>query len=217
MKLFTKNKTIRFNLENAELLGYGVEGTVYKFDNYLIKLFNEERLNSLNTLEQLKLLKEIDLKRFVLLTDVLYNKNGKLIGCKMDEINNILPISYLYTRRIKYLIEEILIIYEDLEKLSNNNILIDDIYHNFLFNGNINIIDGSMYKIDYNSFNKNFDYLNDFLIYLIFIKPSKLNINKKTINYIKKNILKDKCLINYLEDQGIDNKIKSLIKKEIIC
>lgn len=153
-----------------KLLASGEEGKVYKVEDGLIKIFNNERRENIINIDEniYKKLSLIKTNRFYLPTSLIY-ENNKFIGIKMNEFKEFGKITDARSIEINEIIKELKLIEEDIKTLSDNGILIRDMkIGHILFNmldSKIGIIDCGLYEesCDKNLYLNNLIYMNYYL------------------------------------------------------
>lgn len=177
-KIYDDNKLIDIN--NLSLLSTrGSEVFVYCDSNYVYKIFKEDYKLEHKSKEELDLLASFNTSRILMPKSKLISEE-KLVGYKMCYIKG---TKNILEDKMSNLLNELLIIKDDIELLSENNVrLIDINKSNIVYNGRLFFVDPGNYYINN---------INDLLIYYqdkIITEKEKINIIKKW-NYDKINKL----------------------------
>ncbi len=187
-----ENQKFIFNEENIPLdnskikfiSNKGTEFIVYKYYDKALKIYKPNYNLSHLSKEELIILKNIHSKRILLPTGILKDYQGKLIGYEMPFISN--PKDIL-TSKTKDLYKELEIIKQDIDLLSNKNIILRDINpSNTIYNGKLYLIDPGNYLINN---------LNEITFNL---KTDNLSLKEKEKIILKRNYNKINILINSL-------------------
>lgn len=176
MQFFENGKKVRYNPYNMrrdKKLGSGLEVDVYQVGDEVVKFIRrypgKKILLDKNSIEKMK---GIDTKRILLPTTVLLDKKHEFRGYKMDYVENIGIDSYISLNK-EDLVKENALFKEDLTKLSDEKVLIEDLSHeNTSYHNGIYLIDPGSYKIDNNLdsnqvFGINLELVNHYLIYSV--------------------------------------------------
>lgn len=174
MEFYVNGKKERYNpynMKKDKKLGEGLEAEVYLIDNYTVKFFKKFPGKKIYiTKESLEEMKQIGTKRILLPKDGLYDKKHKLRGYRMTYVEDIGQDSYFDLEKDK-LKEENSILREDIKLLSDNKVLIEDLYtDNTSYNNGIYLIDPGSYRIDdkvdsNQAYGINMDLINRYLIF----------------------------------------------------
>ena len=148
-----------------------MEVEAYKVDDKVVKFFKQyPGKELLLTKESIERMKNIHTKRILFPTDALLDKKHKLRGYQMDYIENLGKESYFNLDKEK-LKEEHELIREDIEVLSDNKLLIEDLLpENTSYHEGIYLIDPGSYKFDDNidsnqAYGMNIDLINHYLLF----------------------------------------------------
>lgn len=159
MKLYFNGRIYEFSLEQLDLMyeNEGSEAIIYRFFDrevgkvFALKIYKDfcgkDRLDEATT----KKLMSIVTKRFLLPEDVIYDASGKFIGyvmdyCKMYSVKN-LPLM-----KMDWFLKELDFIFDDVFKLSSENVDIDDLHFgNTIYSDGIYIADPGSFIIDKDS------------------------------------------------------------------
>ena len=173
MQFFVNGKKVRYNpynMKKDKKIGSGLEADAYKIDDKAVKFFKVyQAKETLLTERSIEKMRNLHTMRILLPTDALLDKKGRLRGYQMDFIENLGVDSYFNLDKDK-LKEEHQLLREDIELLSDNNILIDDlITENTSFHNGIYLIDPGSYVIDKSvdsnqAYGINIDSINQYLI-----------------------------------------------------
>lgn len=189
MQFYVNGKKERYNpyhMKKDKLLGEGLEATVYQIDDKAVKFFKQyPGKKIILTKDSVEKMKNIHTKRILLPTDALLDKKHNLRGYKMDYVEDLGKDSYFSLNKDK-LKEENELLREDIELLSDNKILVEDllstntVYHNGLY-----LIDPGSYQFDSSLdanqvYGINMDLINHYLIFEVIrnyhlVKHSKFN------------------------------------------
>lgn len=181
------NDIYKIDLNALEVIGEGKEGCVYSWNEFALKIFNSERLKFGYCLSEDKFskLKNISVDRFILCDDLVFEKKQKkyeFIGHTMKKINKCKPMKQFFKKNLNSVINEIKLIESDVEVLTDYNIEISDCNHNYIYNGNLNIIDCGYYRLHDIPNNElkilNNISINDFFINNLLLNPVCLKLNK---------------------------------------
>ena len=150
----------------------GSEVEVFRYDDEVLKIYkkycNKNRLDE-NTIDRLI---GIDTKRIIMPSDIIRDENGQLIGYTMPHIASS-GLDEFKKMKIRYLIDELEIIRDDLKLLSKNHIDLEDMNI-----GNVLVGDG-IYFIDPGSY-----YISKYRDSIVY------SLNKETMNsFILEDIL----------------------------
>lgn len=136
-----------------------VEGMSYEKDGYVYKIYhnNEESyFENVGILDEKscdKLTSIKELKHIYLPTELIYDEANKYAGCKSVFIK---PLGEdeqkIIDKPVFVFWEEMYQIIDDLDVLTENNVLVGDFgIHNMIDNGHINIFDAGAYIVDFNN------------------------------------------------------------------
>lgn len=160
-----------YHMKKDKPLGEGLEATVYQIDDKAVKFFKRyPGKKILLTKDSIEKMKKIHTKRILLPTDALLDKKHNLRGYKMDYVENLGKNSYFNLNKDR-LKEENELLREDIELLSDNKILIEDlISENTVYHNGIYLIDPGSYEFDSSkdknqAYGINIDSINHYLIY----------------------------------------------------
>ena len=174
----------------------GSEFIVYKYDTFALKIYKDNYKLSHLSLEELKIFKSILTKRILLPSDFLLNNNDELIGYMMPYIDGEKNLLY---DSVSNLFNELAVLKEDLDSLSSNLIILQDINtENTIYNGNLYLIDPGNYAINQ----------LEGIIFHVEIEDTKLS-NELTKIAINSEHYKLRELINSLTKQEKEKIIKT--------
>ncbi|MFV0249634.1 MAG: hypothetical protein ACK5HP_01150 [Bacilli bacterium] len=219
-KIIINNKLIEIDLSKLTVLSKKptYEGIVYEYNNTALKIFHKNRFNNefdIQLLDEFGFLKLKKLQpyinRFVLSLELVYDEEFNFIAYTTKLIKNEQNIKSFESKNIGDVINAANKIREDELLLTENNIRLVDLNHNYIYNGNINIIDPGMYKINQNSYMNlnellidNLKAINNFLISLLIFRPinefEEFHKNKIIENFINK-YCKDIYFGDYLKEE----------------
>ncbi len=158
-----------------EKIGEGLETEVYLVDKHVEKYFKKSPGKKIYLTEDVvDKMKHINTKRILLPRDTILDADNLYVGYKMDYIENKGTDSYFALDKEK-LKEENKIIREDLEILSDNKILIEDLLdENTSYNNGIYSIDPGSFKFSENLdsnqvYGINMDLFNEYLIFEVIL------------------------------------------------
>ena len=191
MEFLENGKKVRYNPSNMrrdKKIGFGLEVDVYQIGDEVAKFIKrcpgKKIFLDKSSIEKMK---QIDTKRILLPTTVLLDKKHEFRGYKMDYIENLGVDSYVSLDK-ENLVRENDLLKEDLVKLSDEKVLIEDLNHeNTSYHNGIYLIDPGSYKIDTNLdsnqvYGINLDLVNHYLIYSV-LRNYVLNKYQKVDSY----------------------------------
>ena len=174
----------------------GSEFNVYRYDDFVVKIYKDNYKLTHLSLEELKIFKSILTKRILLPSDFLLNNNDELIGYMMPYIDGEKNLLY---DSVSNLFNELAVLKEDLDSLSSNLIILKDInIENTIYNGNLYLIDPGNYAINQ----------LEGIIFHVEIEDTKLS-NELTKIAINSEYHKLRELINSLTKQEKEKIIKT--------
>ena len=177
-------------------IGEGTEGKVYQIDDNTYKIYYPGALHDgFESKEKIhSYLINILTEQIILPTNLIYNKFNRYIGYTAPPIEN--KRIKLIDIETKKFIQNLKILENDIQKLSNNKVLMVDVKHyNFIYNGTMYIIDPGKYKIKYDEdtqliHQQNLEKYKKLILYLVENEMHAINFGpsktEKTINLIKK-------------------------------
>lgn len=199
MQFYVNGKKERYNpyhMKKDKFLGEGKEAKVYQIDDKAVKFFKQYTGKKIILAKDaVEKMKNIHTRRILLPTDALLDKKHNLRGYKMDYVEDLGIDSYFSLNKYK-LQEENELLREDIEVLSDNKVLIEDLIHvNTSYHNGLYLIDPGSYQFD-SSMNANqvyginMDTMNNYLIQEVIrhyhlVKYSKLN------NYMSYNFSRE--------------------------
>jgi len=150
MRLYINEEKIDIDNLDDLYIGEGKEGIVYHYgdseNDYALKIYKEFSDKDRLDCKSAKGLSLIETKRLLLPKKIVYDENKKFIGYVTEYVEDysIDNIAYL---DVKELIDEIDIIYSDVDILSKNDVSIEDmILLNMLYDGRIILNDPGSYR-----------------------------------------------------------------------
>ena len=179
--LYLNNEKVCFDLNNMKVIGEGKEGVVYKYNDECIKLFNSNRnsgdLLSVNE-DKFIFFTQLNTQRIILPKQLLYNYKREIEGYLMKYIESNFNLNNIRNKNINDIIEYLYDLKKDIDILSDNDILINDLKNpHLLYNGGFYLIDTSLYsKYQYDNIlkcdvkSKNISSINQFFIGLLLIQ-----------------------------------------------
>ena len=174
----------------------GSEFNVYRYDDFVVKIYKDNYKLTHLSIEELKIFKSILTKRILLPSDFLLNNNDELIGYMMPYIDGEKNLLY---DSVSNLFNELAVLKEDLDSLSSNLIILKDINtENTIYNGNLYLIDPGNYAINQ----------LEGIIFHVEIEDTKLS-NELTKIAINSEYYKLRELINSLTKQEKEKIIKT--------
>ena len=197
----------------------GTEGIIYRIGNTAYKIYKQNRSSKDKLSEEdVKYLSNIDTKRIIMPENPIYS-NGIFCGYTMPFIQGYSKEN-IKNMSMNQLIEELKLIEEDLKKLKDKSVDIDDLTDdNFLYNSKINIIDLGSYIINSNISKKELEVqnrrkYNEFVIKYILSKAVKLTqkqINDLLIRYDLDEYMSDMLLFDITSSENIKKFVKKII------
>ncbi len=156
MKIFN-SKGKCYDEKNLELISkIGSEFFVYKYGNNVVKIYKENYNGKHLSLEKMKYLMSIPTKRILMPNDIVFDKNGNMIGYQMPLVENKKDIK---NEKVETILQEIRLLEHDVAMLSDKNVVLIDVgLENTIFNGKINIIDPCNFSV--NNFEEVKDYIS---------------------------------------------------------
>ena len=209
--------------DNFEYLGDGCEAVVYRYDqNMVVKVYKNNDFKRKLDEETALGLMELDTKRILLPTEIIYDENNEMIGYKKEYKEN-------YNHALKYisgitLYEEILKLKEEAYMLASNGYIISDLHRdNMIYDGKIYLTDpGSYEKLEnkrINNFLYNQESLNGLIIDDIIGFELEQSLSKKKAKIITDDLHKESEFIgDVIKDELVKSKslhsyTKSLAKR----
>ena len=208
MKYIIKDKVYSFTKEDLDYLfiGKGEEGSCYRIRNYrddfVMKIFHSNPEKKVLDEETCKTLTEIDMDKFILPNELVYDEDGKYIGFTTKYVSFKKP--KIRNLKIGKVIDEFCKLEKEVGILSENNVFIDDLdYYNTIFSDGIYICDPGSFSLAENQNQERFaNYYNrkritEYEIEEIIFNLFKLGIREKDrLNKIFSNL--DEFLSDYL-------------------
>lgn len=213
MVFYTKTgEKIIYNPNEKDLINSGKQGSVYHFpssddDKKCIKLYYQEDrkpksifedCNTIFSTEMFSLFKdELNDQSLCRLYELLYNKDLTEVTAYIQEYLENIKDNILFMPK-DYLLDSFNSLYNLVEKLTKNNILIVDLHE-----GNIILTSDGMKIIDYDKYRKvNFDYITLF------------NLNLQSLLIALRKLLIASTTKIKLDEEISKNKIKMLLLDE---
>lgn len=203
-------------------LGSGKEVNAYRYNNKVIKILKNKKINDDINMEKSHLvLTDINTNQIILPNKLFYDKNDKYVA------NESRYIKKEKKSLLEYSLEEIIfnleILENDIEEISKKFIRIRDLdISNCVLGDNIYIVDFGFFRLDLEELNSN-DYIrtkemNEYALKVFFINEIVSILEKKKINsqkiyeyYLKS--LKEKILLSELLKEN--NEINKIYKKRV--
>lgn len=217
-----ENKTLsQKDLKHLSKIAQGKNGDVYRYRNEALKVFKENRPLPIDE-ETARYLQDITTERVLLPRKLLFY-NAAFRGYTLK----LIPKKGM-TRRIistdrDELVSGIESIEEDVEELSNRNVLLNGISpKNCIFNGSLYLSDPSKYSVFYSADSEELERINKYQLQLLLIElvsgeMHRLNYSQKQIKQLKELLSlrdNDEDLSTFFD--GImdgERTIKALVKK----
>lgn len=201
MEFLIKDNGSYITLNKDKLLDKksGGEGDVFRYNDSAIKIYNNEDVIRLKE-DEAKILTDISTKRILLPDKLLYTKeDGKVSfnGYKISNyINDTKPITEISNLESSKLIEELKLIYKDIDNISLNDVFLCDLdtVDNILFNGNIYFVDPGKhyvnYPLDYYYLKIENEHVMDeaLIFHILFLQDNYYFLKENTMNVINNHI-----------------------------
>ncbi len=147
MKLRLEDRKVTIYPILLKKIGQGSQGKIYKYHNKALKVIRYEASDL--TLEDYNHLQNIKTKRILLPEDAFTGISGNL-RCYTIELIKKNRKNQIYKMLMNQFVEEVYQIERELDLLSNNHVVIQDlILKNFMFDGIFRFVDAGRYKINY--------------------------------------------------------------------
>ena len=217
MKVIVDGKEEKIRLDNK--IGEGTEGKVYFFNNITYKIYYPGALQDGFGLKEKHhaYLLDISTRQIILPTNLIYNNFGRYIGYTAPFIKKE-KLKLLDIEKTKF-IKNLEILENDIEILSNKKVLMADIkYYNFIYNGDMYIIDPGRYRInfDYKVYENNIMQYKKLILYLIENEMNKCNLGAskitKKIDQIKQEI--DLPSKYFKEEMKFEETLRQYVKRK---
>lgn len=222
MDVIISDKIVRVDENKLISSGYTRSGNVYLLSgDVVIKLYNyiDSCVNELRR-EKLELLSKMDVKKFIMPVDIVYDECGNVIGHTMKYVKGNNGDSLLKCSS-RFLIEELEKVHEELSILSLNNIVIDDLMADNVIvnNDGMFFIDTDEYRIrtrldyDKNMNDSNFN-INVFLIEIF--SRSYFYRNNDAVNNMFHyfDIFYKEAMKYYRPNQTVKSLVRCMIRKK---
>lgn len=147
MKQLFKDDGSIINMDKVEFLSdKGSEFRVYKYLEWVLKIYKEDYPLTHLSLEELNVLKNILTKRILLPTSTLWSSKQELVGYMMPYI---LGEKEIGNDSVRTLFDELETIREDINLLCSKSVILRDInLSNTIYNGHLYLIDPGNYLVD---------------------------------------------------------------------
>ena len=152
MKYIIKGKTFDFSEEDLDYLylGEGTEATCYRIRDYendfVMKIHHDKPEKTTLDKETCKIIKNIDTERIKLPNELIYDEDGNYLGYTIDYVDYKKP--KIRSLKISKLVDDFYTLERDIDKLTKNNIYVDDLnIGNTIFSDGIYICDPGSFSI----------------------------------------------------------------------
>ena len=215
------DKEISLTGKRLTKIGTGVTGDVYKYRDYALKIFKKEKEPPIDE-KTAEYLTHISVNRILLPKNLLFYNNSfrgytyKLVS-KKGLGNRIIML------KKSKLIENIEILEEDIERLSNKQVLLDRVEpENSIFNGDLYLTDPSNYKVLNGCPTEELEELNKYQLHLLLIALITQELRKnnfssrderQTKELLELRKVKEKLSNFFDEILGPNDSMKQLIRK----
>lgn len=198
----------------------GNESIIYRYKDKALKIYKAYSRKDRLTKLSVDKLSKIKTKRILMPESIIHNKEGQFLGYTLKYIERYQK-SLIQDLNIDKFIEEMKLISDDIEILSDNNIDIDDlIIENTLYDGNIYITDPGSYIFNYHSDQSkirkdNKIKFNEFVIKELM--TYKINLTKKSKQkFINHFYLDSENVIDVIcEEKTSKDTVKTYVKKVV--
>ncbi|MEG1146569.1 MAG: hypothetical protein RSE21_03970 [Bacilli bacterium] len=140
----------KLNIENY--ITDGSEGTIYEYNNKVIKIFFRDNDNFSNKHKKIEILSKMELDNFIFPKKLVYNKNEEFIGYMMEKVNfryNNIQSAIDNSETLKEKIEILKKLENMIKKAHEKNIVLVDLnFYNFLIGW-----DNEIYAVDTDNYN----------------------------------------------------------------
>ena len=191
MRIRLGKKLLEFTDQELDYmyLNEGMEGTIYKYGDRALKIYEEfPRKSRLEENEALELSK-ISTNRILLPRELIYDDKDKFVGYSTLYIDSY-GLGNISKMSIDSFIDEVNILYRDISILSRNNVDVDDYtLYNTLYNGGIYLVDPGSYQIvdnDERLFKDNRYRFNEFLVELLL--PHSIKLTKREARILRNHM-----------------------------
>lgn len=217
MVFYENGKKVRYNpchMKFNSSCGEGDESIAYQVGDEVVKFYREYCHKRRLSKESCDYLKQIDTKRILLPRVSLLDKKHQIRGYKMTYIEKLEENSF-YTLDRKDLSKEMSFIHEDVVKLSDYNVYMDDLtWDNTVFHKGIYLVDPGSFQIvqleegsNIRIYGFNLDTVNEYLLYKIIkqcffrVSQNSIGITRGMIYSIKEDMKeKGMDILTYLID-----------------
>lgn len=212
------SRKIKFRESNLKLLGQGVEGRVYRYKDMALKLKDNDLIGL--SYENAKYMSNIRTTRILLPKNIFY-KNNHYAGYTTKYVGKSNSFKLIDLEKEKLINHIIIPIEEDIELLSNKQILLNDIsIDDVIANNSLYIIDPGSYtkmtdldKITLTSININ--QFNNLLVKIISLELKRTKQNPRAIILFREELLKNEDYFSSFVDELLPKNasIKELVKR----
>lgn len=222
MTFKVKNKIYDMSKEDLidnHFLSEGDETFVYKFGKYVYKIYKPLCLKQRLGEQGVEYLSKIDTKRILMPTDKIY-ENDRFNGYVMPYIRSCNK-EIIKRSKMKDILSELEILKEDLIKLKDNNVTLNDIHiDNYIFNKSMYFVDPGSYEVADKLSSRYIEILNremmyDFLIDKVFLKSTNTPKNRREV--LTKHIPIDEYICDTINhdmdpDETLNHYVKRIVK-----
>ena len=215
------NKYIDISGKKTTKIGSGKTGDIYRYKNMALRMYKSNTPTPMD-LETANYLKEISTDRIIVPKNILFYNNS-FVGFSYKLINNKGRGKRIINQNKEDLIDEISIVENDIERLSNKKVLLNGIEpSNTLFNGEIYITNPSKFRILELMSTLELEELNKYQFHLLLTslitsEIKKSNYDSRYEKRIKEELLErdefDTLASFYADVIGDNDTIKQKIKK----
>ena len=152
MECYINGRCYTFNEEDLEgiKLDEGTEGCCYRVHNYrddfVMKIHHDKPEKKILDEDTCKVLKDIETERFILPEDIIYDEDGNYLGYTLPYVDYRRP--KIRNLKIRNVIDEFYILEKDVDILTDNYVLIDDLrIFNTIFSNGIYVCDPGSYTL----------------------------------------------------------------------
>lgn len=208
------------DINNLKILSdIGQECKVFKYNDDVIKIFKKDYKLEHISRKTIEYLKQIKTKRILMPTGAIKDADDNLIGYKMKYVHGNKSIDEDY---VENLFNELTIIKDDIETLSDKGVRLLDINkNNTIYNGGLYMIDSGNYRIGENMLNENikvwnYNKVNRLVDSLIFSQKYNPYMFRQIVQFFmkekqKKNIIYNLDILKQYLDSSL--KIQKAIEK----
>ena len=218
MNIIYNDKNLSFTEDELSYMydGEGTESIIYKYKDKAFKIYKDFCIKDRIGLETVKKLSTIKTKRIILPEEELYNLSHKFIGYTSKYVDRY-HLSNLYNLNKQKLLNELKLLYEDSDMLSDNNIDIEDlIKENTIYNDGIYICDPGSYIVNERQSKESIKYLNrekiDRFILDVVLKPS-ITLTKRQKQQLDSLLYEYKLEDLIKDEMNDDETVKKYVQK----